>query len=354
MRVLLALSLSVVCVACGAPGESDDAGSVTGGGGGSTMTGGGGGGGTTDDAGAPDAGPPDAGMSSDDAGTPDAGNPFENLDPLADAGPAQRLDGGFQFLEGPQWMPSLNALLFSDIPANRIFQFTPPGTITTFRTPSGNSNGLALAPNGDLIICQHQGQVQRLRPDGGTTTVASTFDGGTLNSPNDAVVRSDGTIYFTDPTYGGTGTVGFRGVYRVDPSGVLSLVHTTTTGQPNGVALSPDERTLYVSDSQLSEVRRFDVAPDGTTSNGARFTLTSAGGPGGVGGDGITTDVNGNLYVSTSVGVKVYRPDAGYLGRVTLAEEPANCAFGDADGRTLYITARTGLYRVRLNVPGPR
>jgi len=251
-------------------------------------------------------------------------------------------------------MPSLNALLFSDIPANRIFQFTPPGTITTFRTPSGNSNGLALAPNGDLIICQHQGQVQRLRPDGGTTTVASTFDGGTLNSPNDAVVRSDGTIYFTDPTYGGTGTVGFRGVYRVDPSGVLSLVHTTTTGQPNGVALSPDERTLYVSDSQLSEVRRFDVAPDGTTSNGARFTLTSAGGPGGAGGDGITVDVNGNLYVSTSVGVKVYRPDAGYLGRVTLAEEPANCAFGDADGRSLYITARTGLYRVRLNVPGLR
>ncbi len=353
MRVLL-LILSVVCVACGAPGESD-AGSMTGGGGGSTTTGGGGGT-TLDDAGMPDAGSgsDDAGMSADDAGTPDAGNPFENLDPLADAGPAQRLDGGFQFLEGPQWMPSLNALLFSDIPANRIFQFAPSGAITTYRTPSGNSNGLALAPNGDLIICQHQGQVQRLRPDGGTTTVASTFDGGTLNSPNDAVVRSDGTIYFTDPTYGGTGTVGFRGVYRVDTSGVLSLVHTTTTGQPNGVALSPDERTLYVADSQLSEVRRFDVAPDGATSNGARFTLTSAGGPGGAGGDGITTDVNGNLYVSTSVGVKVYRPDAGYLGRVTLAEEPANCAFGDADGRTLYITARTGLYRVRLNVPGPR
>lgn len=250
-------------------------------------------------------------------------------------------------------MPSLGALLFSDIPANRIFQFTPPASLSTFRTPSGNSNGLALAPGGDLIICQHQGQVMRLRPDGGTATVASGFDGGTLNSPNDAVVRSDGTIYFSDPTYGGTGTVGFRGVYRVAPDGTTALVYSTTNGQPNGVALSPDESILYVADSQLSEVRRFDVAVDGTTSNGARFTLTSAGGPGGAGGDGITVDVNGNLYVTTSVGVKVYRPDAGYLGRITVGQEPSNCAFGDADARTLYITARTGLFRVRLNVPGP-
>lgn len=143
-------------------------------------------------------------------------------------------------------------------------------------------------------------------------------------------------------------------MYRLDPTdGRLYLVYATSTGQPNGLTLSPDETILYMADSQLSEVRRFDVAPDGTTSTGTRFTLTSAGGPGGSGGDGITTDVNGNLYVSTSVGVKVYRPDAGYLGRIQLAQEPANCAFGDADHRTLYITARTGLFRVRLNVPGP-
>ncbi len=263
------------------------------------------------------------------------------------------IDGGFQFTEGPQWMPSLNALLFSDIPANRIFQYSPPGTFTSFRSPSGNSNGIALAPNGDLIICQHAGQVIRLRPDGGTSTIAANYDGGTLNSPNDAVVRSDGTIYFTDPTYGGTGTIGFRGVYRVAPSGSVSLVYSTPNGQPNGVALSPDESILYVADSQLSEVRRFDVAGDGATSNNARFTLTNAGGPGANGGDGITTDVNGNLYVTTSAGVKVYRPDAGYLGRIVVPQEPANCAFGDPDRQTLYITARSGLYRVRLNVPGP-
>ncbi len=259
---------------------------------------------------------------------------------------------GFQFTEGPQWMPALGRLLFSDIPANQINQLAPPSTITSFRNPSGNANGLALAPNGDLIICQHQGQVIRLRPDGGTSTVAAGIDGGTLNSPNDAIVRSDGTIYFTDPTYGGTGTLGFRGVYRVTPAGLVTLVFATANGQPNGIALSPDESVLYVADSQLSEVRRYDVATDGTTSNGARFTLTSAGAPGGGGGDGITVDVNGNLYVTTSVGVKVYRPDAGYVGRIVMPQEPANCAFGDADGRTLYVTARTGLFRVRLNVPG--
>lgn len=249
-------------------------------------------------------------------------------------------------------MPSLNALLFSDIPASRILQFTAPSTFTVFRAPSGNSNGLALAPNGDLIICEHSGRLTRLQPDGGASSIATSYDGGTLNSPNDAVVRADGTIYFTDPTYGRTGTVGFRGVYRVALDGSLSLVYSTTAGQPNGVALSPDERVLYVADSQRSEVRRFDVAPDGTTSGEARFTATSAGGPGGTGGDGIATDVNGNLYVTTSAGVKVYRPDAGYLGRIAVAQEPANCAFGDADRQTLYITARTGLFRVRLNVPG--
>lgn len=281
------------------------------------------------------------------------GNPYAGIDPLADAGAAVLVDGGFQFTEGPQWVPWLGGLLFSDVPASRISLLIPPNTISTFLTPSGNSNGIALHPSGDLIICQHQGQVVRRQPDGGTRVVASQFDGGRLNSPNDAVVRSDGTIYFTDPTYGGTGTVGTRGVYRVTPAGELSRLYSTNTGQPNGVALSPDESILYVADSQLSEVRRFDVAPDGTTSNGARFTLTSAGGPGGNGGDGITVDVNGNLYVTTSVGVKVYRPDAGYLGRIQVAQEPANCAFGDPDGRTLYITARTGLFRVRLNVPGP-
>jgi gluconolactonase len=257
------------------------------------------------------------------------------------------------FTEGPQWVPALDSLVFSDVPGNRIFRHSPPSVFASFLSPSGNSNGIALAPNGDLIICQHAGRVLRLTPDGGLSTLVDRFDGGTFNSPNDAVVRSDGTLFFTDPTYGGTGTVGTRGVYRLNPDGGLARIYSTQTGQPNGVTLSPDETILYVADSQLSEVRRFDVAPDGTTSGNARFTLTSAGGPGGAGGDGITTDVNGNLYVTTSVGVKVYRPDAGYLGVISVGQEPANCAFGEADRRTLFITARTGLFRVRLNVPGP-
>lgn len=277
------------------------------------------------------------------------------MDPFADAGAPFAVATGFQFTEGPVWVPWLGTFLFSDIPANQIRVYRPGQTPATavFLAPSGNSNGLALAPNGDLIICQHAGRVTRLQPDGGTSVVAQDIDGGTFNSPNDAVVRSDGTIFFTDPTYGGTGTVGTRGVYRVTPSGVVTRVYETNNGQPNGVALSPDETVLYVADSQQSEVRRFDVAPDGTTSGGARFLRTSSGGNGGQGGDGIATDLAGNLYVTTSVGVKVYRPDAGYRGTIALAQEPANCAFGGVDGKTLFITARTGVFMIQLNVPGP-
>lgn len=185
--------------------------------------------------------------------------------------------------------------------------------------------------------------------------MTATFNGQTLNSPNDAVVRSDGTIYFTDPTYGGMGSVGTRGVYRVAPDGGVTQFYTTATGQPNGVTLSPNESILYVADSQLSTVRRFDVAADGTPSNQSLFVNTSQGGPGGSGGDGITTDDNGFLYVTTSVGVKVWRPDAGYHGTITVpgGRTPANCAFGEADRRTLFITAQDRLYKLRLNVTGP-
>lgn len=270
---------------------------------------------------------------------------------LADAGPAERIDGGFQFLESPQWVPALNALLFTDIPASRIYRWSPGAGFSIFRSPSNNANGITLAPNGDLIICEHVGRVTRTQPDGGTSVVASSIDGGTLNSPNDAVVRSDGTIYFTDPTYGGNGTVGTRGVYRVAPSGEVSRFYSTANGQPNGVTFSPDERILYVADSQLSTVRRFDVGPDGTASGGQLFVSTTVGG--GNGGDGITTDDNGFLYVTTSAGVKVWRPDAGYVGVIPVARAPSNCAFGDADRRTLYITAQDQLFRVRLNVTGP-
>lgn len=288
-------------------------------------------------------------------GSTAGGNPFANVDPLMGTGPVEKIDGGFLFTEGPQWVPALGSLLFSDIQGNRIWRMTPPRTFQSFLSPSGNSNGIALAPNGDLIICQHAGQVSRRFPDGGMTVIARTLDAGTLNSPNDAVVHSNGTIYFTDPTYGGTGTVPVRGVYRIALDGTISLIFGVNSSQPNGVTLSPDESILYVSDSQASMVRRVDLQPDGVPfpRPNVLFTNTSAGGPGGAGGDGITTDVNGNLYVSTSAGVKVYRPDAGYLGVITVPEEPANCAFGEADHRTLFITARTGLYRVRLNVPGP-
>lgn len=273
---------------------------------------------------------------------------------LVDAGPAVVVDGGFTFVEGPVWVPASGHLLFSDVQGSRIWRHVPPSTLMVWRAMSNSANGNALAPNGDVITCEHAtARVTRTRPDGGTSIVANAFNGATFNSPNDVVVRSDGTLYFTDPTYGGTGSVGTRGVYRVALDGGVTQFYTTAQGQPNGVALSPNESILYVADTQLSTVRRFDVAADGTPSNGAQFVNTTVGGPGGNGGDGITTDDNGFLYVSTSVGIKVWKPDAGYHGTIAVGRTPANCAFGEADRRTLFITAQDRLYKVRLNVTGP-
>lgn len=356
------VAVVVVLVGCGSPPSTDDAGSgggaTAGGSGGSGGTGGtggtGGSGGSGGGSAGGAAGGAAGGSSGGSAGGTAGGMSGATVVDLVDAGPAVRIMGGFQFLEGPQWVPAMNALLFSDIfNPGRIHQLTPPSTITVFRADSNRSNGITLAPNGDLIICEHAGRVTRTQPDGGQSIVAATFNGMTLNSPNDAVVRSDGTIYFTDPSYGGTGTVGTRGVYRVAPGGALSRFYATANGQPNGVTLSPDEKILYVADSQLSTVRRFDLAPDGAPDGGQLFVNTTMGGPGGNGGDGITTDDNGYLYVTTSAGVKVWKPDAGYHGVISVGRQPANCAFGDPDRRTLYITAQDQLFRVRLNVTGP-
>ncbi len=355
-----------VAVACSSPPVVEDAGSTAGGStaGGSTAggetAGGSSAGGSTaggSTAGGSTAGGSTAGGSTAGGSTAGGSTGAAEVD-LADAGPAVVIDGGFTFTEGPQWVPALGALLFSDIDGNRTWRHTPPASFAVFRTPSNNANGIALAPSGDILFCEHTTRrVTRTQPDGGQSVVADLFGGGTLNSPNDAVVRSDGTLYFTDPTYGNPtpGTVGTRGVYRVSPAGALTRFYATGAGQPNGVALSPDERILYVSDTQLSTVRRFDVAPDGTPDGGQLFVSTSTGAPGGNGGDGITTDDNGFLYVTTSVGVKVWRPDAGYVGRIVVpgGRTPTNCAFGDADRRTLYITAQDALFKVRLNVTGP-
>jgi gluconolactonase len=284
----------------------------------------------------------------------------------------ERVAGGFEFTEGPVWAPD-GALLFSSPNTNQIYRWTPSGTLTVFRSHSGytgvdigryvqpGSNGLALDPDGRLTICKHGNrQVVRVEPHGNITVLADRYDGKRLNSPNDLVYRSDGLLYFTDPPFGLPDTfddpkkeLPFSGVYLVRDGEVL-LVEDGLTG-PNGIALSPDERHLYVGNWDLTRkiVMRYDVAADGTVSNGiVFFDMTRAAGEDAI--DGIKLDQLGNLWVCGPGGVWVLSPSGEHLGTLHLPENPHNLAWGDPDGRGLYITASTSVYRIRTTVAGVR
>jgi sugar lactone lactonase YvrE len=264
----------------------------------------------------------------------------------------ERIATGFQFTEGPVWHAD-GHLLFSDIPADRIYRWSPREGPCVFREPSGNANGLALDPQGRLIACEHGNRrVSRTEAEGSITPVATHFQGRRLNSPNDVVVRSDGSIYFTDPPYGVESKareLDVQGVYRISPDGTLTLL-VDDFDRPNGLAFSPDESILYVDDSARRHIRAFDVEPDGTPSNGRLFAdmrSPETGSP-----DGMKLDIGGHLYVTGPGGTWLFDRDGNHLGILVTAEKPANLAFGDADRRTLYITARTSLYRVRTKLPG--
>lgn len=275
------------------------------------------------------------------------------IDPLEGIAATDTVDTGYMFLEGPQWLEATGELVFSDIPATTIYVLRADGTtIEPFRMPSGSSNGLAVDDDGCLLAAEHTGRRISIAcpPTAAATTVVGTFEGTMLNSPNDLVVRSDGTIYFTDPPYGLTGpsALGFMGLFRLPPGGTLAVEDRgALTDRPNGVVLSPDESRLYVGDSEGDFVRVFDVAAlDGALSN-ERMFVPSIGTP-----DGMTIDVAGNLYVASSTGVRVFAPSGEAWGVISVPEQPANCAFGGTDHRTLYITAQHGLYSVELPIPG--
>lgn len=260
---------------------------------------------------------------------------------------------GFQFTEGPVWSER-GYLLFSDIPAGRIWQWTSDGTCVVFREPSGNSNGLAFDRQGRLLACEHGNRrVSRTEKDGKVVTVAEKFDGKRLNSPNDLAVRSDGSIYFTDPPWGvkpEERELPYCGVYRVASDGTLSLL-ASDFEHPNGIAFSPDEKTLYVGDDSRKHVRAFDVGRNGRLTNG-RILFQRADDPQFTP-DGMKVDARGNLYVTGSAsGLWVISPRGEVLAHVVLPEGPANCAFGGPDHRTLFLTAGTSLYRLRTRIPG--
>lgn len=258
-------------------------------------------------------------------------------------GPVEPVADKFLFTEGPVWLPS-GELAFSDIPKNRIYKIDK----TVFREPSNNSNGLALDPQGRLIACEHGSRsVTRTETDGKMTTLASAFEGKKLNSPNDVIVRSDGTIFFTDPPYAikkEQQELAFQGVFAIAPDGKLSAI-ARDFNKPNGIGLSPDEKTLYVADTEGNHVRAFDLAKDGSVSNGRVFCEVP--GP-----DGLKVDQKGYVWCTAKDGVRVMNPKGELVSTVAVPQQSANCAFGDADGKTLYITARTGLYKVRCVTPG--
>ena len=271
----------------------------------------------------------------------------------------EKVSGGYKFTEGPVWSPR-GSLLFSDIPANRIYEISasalparPDAAATVFREPSGNSNGLLFDREGRLIACEHGNRrVTRTEKDGTITVLADRYEGKRLNSPNDVVVKSDGSIYFTDPTYGikkEEQELDFQGVYRIKPDGKLELL-VKDFSMPNGLCFSPDEQRLYIADSasELSHIRVFDVKPDGTLTGGEVFARTTK--PGGP--DGMKVDLKGNLYVAGPSGVWIFDPAGKRLDIIATPETPANIAWGDTDAKTLYITARTSVYRVRLESGG--
>ncbi len=284
----------------------------------------------------------------------------------------EKLADGFIFTEGPIWVNEVGgAVLFSDIPNNQIMKWTPDGKVSEFRKPSGytgppapegsfvGSNGLTLDKEGRLIICEHgDRRVTRLEKDGKLTVLADKYQGKRLNSPNDAVYKSDGSLYFTDPPYGlfdeKKKELDFQGIYRLAADGKLQLLNKELT-RPNGLAFSPNEKTLYVanSDAEKKIWMAYDVAANGSLANGRVFFDVTAEKDDGLP-DGLKVDTQGNVYCTGPGGVWIFSSGGKHLGTIKPTEVPANCHWGDGDGKTLYMTARKGLYRIRLSIAGIR
>jgi gluconolactonase len=281
---------------------------------------------------------------------------------------------GFAWAEGPIWLRDKGFLLFSDIPRNAIMKWSPEDGLSLFIKPSGytgiapygkepGSNGLTVDKLGQLVSCEHgDRRVARLDWNGGKRTLADTFEGKRLNSPNDLVYRrATGDLYFTDPPYGlptqsdedPRKELGFNGVYKVTPDGTITLLVRDMT-RPNGLAFSPDEKTLYVAQSDPARAiwNAFPVKDDGTLGERKLFadvtdlTKTLPGLP-----DGLKVDQQGNLFATGPGGVHVYTPDGKRLGRIETGQPTANCGWGD-DGSTLYITANSLLLRIKTSTKG--
>lgn len=282
------------------------------------------------------------------------------LDVVGEGLQVEQVATGFGFTEGPVWDRSAGRLIFSDMKHDHMRAFAPGKGVATFRKPSNKGNGNAFDREGRLITCEHAtSRLVREERDGSFSVLASQYQGKELNSPNDLTLKSDGTIYFSDPTFGRIRedvgvpralTLDFRGVYCVAPDGSGLRLLADDFEQPNGLCFSPDESRLFVNDTPRLHIRVFDVRPDGSVGGGkvwAELTGEGEGRP-----DGMKLDSAGFLYCTGPGGVHVFDPAGVCLGVILTPERPTNFAWGEGDRRSLYITAQTSLYRAKVKTPG--
>ena len=278
----------------------------------------------------------------------------------------EQVGTGFTFTEGPVWSASEECLYFSDMPGDVRRRWSERGGVEEVMRPSNKCNGLVYDTEGNLLVCEHAtSSLVRERPDGSRETIASHFEGKELNSPNDVITRSDGSIYFFDPWYGRMPVfgierereLGFQGVYRIPPGGGEPelVVERDEYEQPNGLCFSPDESLLYINDSPRTHIKVYDVAADGSLSNGRMFFegigtgVIEEGIP-----DGMKCDERGNIWVTGPVGVWVISPEGEHLGVIPVPEGVGNLTWGGSDWRTLYMPSSTSLYRVETKVASAR
>lgn len=289
-----------------------------------------------------------------------AQEPAGSIAGIGPVGPVQLVRDGFQFTEGPA-DDGNGTLYFSDIPAETIFQLRDD-KITPLTTSSGHANGLMVDGAGHLLACQMDGQlVRRDLKTGDVTVLAGEYEGKRFNAPNDLVLDQHGGVYFTDPLFRAPKPLpqGTQAFYYVNAQGKVTRLDADLPA-PNGIALSPDEKTLYVIPSQSAEMLVYDVLEPGKLSASRVFCrLEQKDAQGNSGGDGMTIDTNGNLYITSELGVQVFSPAGKHLGNIAFPQQPANVTFGGPKQSTLYVTARTGVYRCEMNAtghvyPGPR
>lgn len=279
----------------------------------------------------------------------------ELVDPEAEL---EQLAGGMEWTEGPVWLPDEQALVWSDIPNDRMMRWSRADGVSVFRQPSHKANGNTLDREGRIVTAEHlTHRVTRTEKDGSATVLVDSFQGKRMDSPNDLVVKSDGTIWFTDPPYGiltdregkvRESDLGVNHVFRYDPRDGTLHVLARDFDRPNGIAFSPDESRIYISDTGAPRhMRVFDVEDGSRLANGRVFAVLDAGVP-----DGFRVDEAGRVWSSAGDGIHVFEPDGTIVGKIQVPEKVSNCEFGGPDRRTLFITASTSLYCIPVRV-GP-